>query len=153
MKISKKTDYALRALVFLAIEPGKLFSIRHIAEENDIPKRFLEHIMLDLKDAGWVKGVPGRDGGYHLLVDPAKLTIGKVVRFYDSMLAPIACVSSCEYEKCSQEQSCHFRRFFLDIRNHIAHMLDRVTIKDLAGFDPVNEEELKEPDCPDDNRV
>ncbi len=151
MKISKKTDYALRALVYLAIDTDKLHSIRHIAKENDIPKRFLEHIMLDLKDAGWVKGVPGRDGGYRILVDPAKLTIGRVVRYYDSMLAPIACVSSCEYEECSQESACRFRRLFLNIRNHIAHMLDNVTIKDLANFDPVLQEELKESITVDDN--
>ncbi len=112
MKVSKKSDYALRALVTLAEENCSLLSIRHIAGANDIPKRFLEHIMLDLKNAGFVTGVPGRDGGYSLAVSPKEIKIGRVIRHFDGMLAPIECVSMNSYQFCSQEASVVFVEFF-----------------------------------------
>ncbi len=143
MKLSKKSDYALRAMMTLASEPGRLFSIRTIAEINDIPRRFLEHIMLDLKNQGWVKGIPGRDGGYILAIEPSELTVGSIVRYFDEMLAPIECVSVKAYCKCSQEQSCKFRRLFLNLRNQAASVLDSTTVADLQSFEPVTTQELE----------
>jgi len=137
MRISKKSDYALRALVTLATqEPGDLLSIRRLAEGNDIPRRFLEQIMMDLREQGWVFGVTGRDGGYRLAVAPAALTMGEVVRHFDRVLAPIGCVSVKQYEPCSQEPTCRFRRVFLEARNHAARMLDGLTIADLLEDPP-----------------
>ncbi len=144
MKISKKTDYALRALVSLAsAEPDALISIRRLAQENDVPKRFLEQIMLDLREAGWLRAVPGRDGGYALAVKPADLTLGKIVRHFDGVLAPIGCVSVTRYEACSQEASCRFRRVFLNVRDHTARLLDRLTLADLAASAPVSTVEVQ----------
>lgn len=137
MRISKKSDYALRALVTLAgQEPGDLLSIRRLAEGNDIPRRFLEQIMMDLREQGWVFGVTGRDGGYRLAVPATALTMGEVVRHFDGVLAPIGCVSVKHYEPCSQEPTCRFRRVFLEARNHAARMLDGLTIADLLADPP-----------------
>lgn len=144
MKISKKCDYALRSLLALASEPDTLFTIKVLAVNGDMPRRFLEQIMLEMKNAGWVVGIPGRDGGYRLAVDPEKLTVGAVVRHFDQMLAPIECVSVRAYEKCSQEKCCRFRRLFLNLRNQAAMMLDNTTLADLCGFEPVTAQELRE---------
>jgi Rrf2 family protein len=143
MKISKKSDYALRALMLLAdLEPGDLISIRRLAERADIPKRFLEQIMIDLRERGWVKAVTGRDGGFQLAVPAEELTMGQVVRHFDGVLAPVGCVSVTHYEPCSQEKVCRFRRVFLDARNHAARMLDSLTLADLRHIPPVENSDL-----------
>jgi Rrf2 family protein len=139
MKVSRKTDYALRALVSLALRPeGTRQSIRQLAEENDIPRRFLEQIMIDLRQRGWVKAVPGRDGGYALALPAETLSLGQIVRHFDGVLAPVGCVSVTQYEPCSQERTCRFRRVFLDVRNHAARMLDRLSLADLCRSQPVD---------------
>ena len=84
-------------------------SIRELAEQNQAPKRFLEHIMLDLKSQGWVASVPGKNGGYRLAQAPEQIRMGQVVRYFDGLLAPINCVSVSQYEPCSQEPVCRFR--------------------------------------------
>ncbi len=106
----KKSDYALRVLFALVdhYQKGPV-SIRELAQSNDIPKRFLEHILLDLKEHDWVDSVAGKHGGYVLVADPSHISMGAVVRVFDHILAPINCVSIREYEKCSQEAVCRFR--------------------------------------------
>jgi Rrf2 family protein len=129
MKLSRKSDYALRALVTLAQRYGEgPLPIRELARRNDVPKRFLEHIMLDLKENGWVRSVQGRDGGYVLAVTPESITIGQVVRHFDGVLAPVGCVSVTQHHGCSQEAACKFRRVLLDIRNFTAAFMDRTSL-------------------------
>src|SRR5512137_2253331 len=99
MKVSKKTDYAMRALFTLVEHYGRgPIPIRELARRNDVPRGFLEHIMLELKARGWVKSVAGRDGGYVLALSPDQLTMGQIVRHFDGVLAPIGCVSVCDYQ-------------------------------------------------------
>ncbi|OGH00502.1 MAG: Rrf2 family transcriptional regulator [Candidatus Lambdaproteobacteria bacterium RIFOXYD1_FULL_56_27] len=142
MKLSKKTDYALRALLTLAERWGNgVISIRELAQKNDVPKRFLEQIMLAIKEQGWVKGTPGREGGYQLAVNPKELTLGQVVRFFDGVVAPVSCVSVTQYEPCSQEALCRFRRVLLDVRNYTAQRLDYISLFELLGTAPVSEQE------------
>ncbi|NLF16278.1 MAG: Rrf2 family transcriptional regulator [Lentisphaerae bacterium] len=145
MRVSRKTDYALRALVALAEqrERGGLLSIRSLAAGHGIPRRFLEQIMIDLRERGWVRAVAGRDGGYQLAVPPEAVTMGQVVRFFDGVLAPIGCVSVTHYEPCSQEPSCRFRRVFLEARNHAAQRLDAMTLADLTRCTPVAPDEFQ----------
>ncbi|MBM7865582.1 RrF2 family transcriptional regulator [Heliomicrobium gestii] len=136
MRISKKTDYALRTLFTLLEnrEAGPV-SIRELAKRNNIPKRFLEHIMLELKANGWVDSVPGKNGGYCLAVQPEELTIGQVVRYFDGVLAPVGCVSVAEYKKCSQEDICYFRPLMGNIRDCMADLLHRATLQKVyQGF-------------------
>ena len=147
MKISKKTDYALRAL-FTLVEHYKSapIPIRELARRNDAPKRFLEHIMLDLKSQGWVKSVAGIRGGYILAKDPSKITMGEVVRHFDGILAPIECVSVAGYKRCSQESTCRFRRVFLDARNYVAGLMDRTTLGEVYTREPVRNLEVFTPE-------
>jgi Rrf2 family protein len=143
VRISKKTDYALRALFTLVDHYGNgPIPIRELARRNDVPKRFLEQIMLDLKAQGWVKSLAGIRGGYVLAKKPEKITMGEVVRHFDGILAPIGCVSVTGYERCSQEPVCKFRRIFLDARNYVAGAMDRATLAEVARGLPVTRREV-----------
>ena len=133
MNVSRKTDYALRALTSLAANPQEPQSIRRLAQANQIPKRFLEQIMLQLKDQGWVEGTQGRLGGYHLTVSPHELTVGMVGRFFDGMLAPISCVSVYQPTHCPLQETCTFRDLFLQIRNNAADLLDKTPLSALTS--------------------
>lgn len=143
MWVSKKTDYALRALFTLVDNFGGMpIPIRELARRNDVPKRFLEQIMLDCKTQGWVSSTAGLRGGYLLAKNPAKITMGEVVRHFDGILAPIECVSVAGYKRCSQEPVCRFRRVFLDVRNYVAGVMDRSTLADVAKISPVSRQEV-----------
>lgn len=143
MRISKKTDYALRALFTLVDHYGGApIPIRELARRNDAPKRFLEQIMLALKSKGWVDSVAGIRGGYRLAKSPAKITMGEVVRHFDGILAPIDCVSVTGYQRCSQESVCRFRRVFYDARNYVADLMDKTTLSEVAKRLPVTRQEI-----------
>jgi Rrf2 family protein len=143
MKISKKTDYALRVLFTLVEHYGRgPIPIRELARRNEVPKSFLEHILLELKSQNWVDSVPGRKGGYVLAQNPEKITMGQVVRYFDGVLAPIRCVSVTDYERCGQEPVCRFRRVFLQIRNKTAEIMDGVTLASVYAGKPVSIEEV-----------
>lgn len=143
MKISKKTDYALRAMFTLVEHYGRgPIPIRELARRNEVPKRFLEQILLELKRLRLVDSTPGRNGGYILTKNPSKITMGQIVRHFDGILAPIRCVSVNDYMKCSQEPICRFRRVFLDIRNQTAQIMDNITLADLYRTEPVTEHEV-----------
>lgn len=146
MKLSRKSDYALRAFMTLVGRKGDgPISIREIAEENDIPRRFLEQIMLELRAQGWVKSIAGRDGGFVLAKAPHEITMGEVVRHFDGILAPIACVSTTHYEMCSQEAKCRFRRVMLDIRNFVVRLMDGTTLASAFSGMPVAHSEVFSP--------
>jgi Rrf2 family protein len=143
VRVSKKTDYALRALFTLVDHfGGAPIPIRELARRNDVPKRFLEQIMLQLKAQGWVSSEAGIRGGYVLAKSPAKITMGEVVRHFDGILAPIDCVSVTGYERCSQEPVCKFRRVFLDARNYVAGVMDKATLAEVAKHSPVTKREV-----------
>ena len=142
MRVSRKTDYALRALFTLVDNfGGAPIPIRELARRNDVPKRFLEQIMLALKSQGWVDSVAGIRGGYVLAKNPSKITMGEVVRHFDGILAPIDCVSVTGYNRCSQEPVCRFRRVFFDARNFVAGLMDRSTLADIAKGSPLSHQE------------
>ena len=142
MKISKKTDYALRALFAIAATKESSISIRELSESVDVPRRFLENIMLEMNKAGWVRSIPGRYGGYTLAKDANEITLGEVIRHFEGMIAMISCVSVSNYEPCSQESKCYFRRVFLNIRNLTAQILDKMTIASCLGQKPIQKEDI-----------
>lgn len=143
MRLSKKTDYALRAL-FTLVEHfgGTPIPIRELARRNDVPKKFLEQIMLDLKSRNWVNSTAGARGGYSLAKKPSEITMGEVVRHFDGILAPIECVSVTGYKRCSQESVCRFRRVFFDARNYVAGIMDRATLGEVAKGAPLSKREV-----------
>ena len=143
MRVSKKTDYALRALFTLVDHfGGAPIPIRELARRNDVPKRFLEQIMLKLKAQGWVDSVAGVRGGYVLARNPGKITMGEVVRHFDGILAPIDCVSVSGYKRCSQESVCRFRRVFYDARNYVNDLMERATLAEVARSAPLSKQEI-----------
>jgi Rrf2 family protein len=143
MRVSKETDYALRALFTLVDHfGGAPIPIRELARRNDVPKRFLEQIMLKLKAQGWVDSMAGVRGGYVLAKTPGKITMGEVVRLFDGITAPIDCVSVAGYKRCSQEPVCRFRRVFLDARNYVAGLMEYATLAEVAKGSPVSKQEI-----------
>jgi Rrf2 family protein len=141
-----KTDYALRALFTLVEHYGRgPIPIRELARRNDVPKRFLEQIMLELKSRGWVDSMPGKLGGYVLAKDPEQITLGQVVRHFDGVLAPMSCVSVSHYERCSQEPVCRFRRVLLEVRNVTHRLMDQATLARVFAGEPVRAEEVFDP--------
>jgi len=137
MKLSRKGEYALRSLISLGIaaEVGKnLVQVSELAENEQLPIKFLEQIMQSLKEGGLVASVRGKFGGYRLGKPARSITVGSVVRLIDGPLAPIGCVSQTAYEKCTcpDEVHCGLRMLMLDVRNAIAGILDRYTLADVV---------------------
>ncbi len=137
MKLSKKGEYALRALIDLGIaaDVGRgLVQVSELSENEKIPMKFLEQIMQQLKEARLVESQRGKYGGYRLAQPAKEIRIGQVVRLIDGPLAPIGCVSHTAYERCScpDEDHCGLRMLMLDVRNAIAGILDRYTLADVV---------------------
>jgi Rrf2 family protein len=140
MNFSKKSQYALRALIELTGRYGQSLLQRHeIAARQRIPIEFLEQILLSLKNAGMLASRRGVTGGYSLIKSPHDITLGQVIRVLDGPLAPIACVSKTAYQKCSdcpyadeEAQRCPVQRVMLDVRNAIANILDNYKLSDFV---------------------
>ena len=137
MKLSKRGEYALRSLINLGIaaKVGRsLVRVTELAQAEDMPVKFLEQVIQQLREAGYVESERGKHGGYRLAKPAAQITIGHVVRLIDGPLAPIGCVSLTAYEKCScpDEAHCGLRMLMLDVRNAIAAILDRYTLADVV---------------------
>ena len=133
MRLTKRGEYALRALIHLGIaqELGRpIVQISEIAEKENIPIKFLESILVLLKEAGYLDSKRGKVGGYFLAMPQHLIRIGDVVRHLDGPLAPIPCVSQNFYERCNcpDEAHCGLRMLMMDVRNAIASILDRYTL-------------------------
>jgi Rrf2 family protein len=132
--ISLKAQYALRALIALAkADPDSLFLIADIAEQQRIPKKFLEQILLDLKHHGLVASRRGKMGGYLLLRPADQITFGEVLRIIDGPLAPLPCLSRMAYRRCEgcvDERTCEIRRVFARVADATRAVLDTVTVAD-----------------------
>ena len=137
MKLSKRGEYALRALIDLGIasELGwPMLQISELASKEKLPIKFLEQIFTQLKAAGYVKSRRGKFGGYSLARPVSRIKFGAVIRLIDGPLAPIRCVSATSYERCScpDEVHCGLRMLMVDVRNAITAVLDRFTLADIV---------------------
>ncbi len=130
--LSQKCKYALRALIVLAHAPADaLMLVSDIAEQENLPKKFLEAILLELNRNGLVRSRRGRGGGYALAKPADLITFGQVVRIMDGPLAPTSCVSVNYYRRCDDcksEQDCEIRRVMRRVRDAIAEELDGTTL-------------------------
>jgi len=140
MRLSKRGEYGLRAMMRLAEfyqsdEPQVLTKIREISEVENIPIKYLEQILLTLKNAGLLNSKKGIRGGYYLAKLPSKIALGQIVRILDGPLAPIRCVSQMAYEpcECRDEKTCGLRLVMLDVRNAIANILDNTSLEDIRN--------------------
>ncbi|HEY4270748.1 MAG TPA: Rrf2 family transcriptional regulator [Candidatus Udaeobacter sp.] len=139
MKLSKRGEYALRALIDLGIasELGwPMLQVTELATKEKLPIKFLEQIFTQLKAAGYVKSRRGKFGGYSLARPMNRIKFGAVIRLIDGPLAPIGCVSATSYARCScpDEVHCGLRMLMLDVRNAIAKLLDRFTLADIVDI-------------------
>lgn len=138
MRLSKKSEYALRALLPLTEAYG-LHPVRRsdIAEQQHIPLGFLETILLHLKHAGVLASRPGVDGGFRLIKQPEHISLGSIIRALDGPLAPIPCVSQTAYQTCedcpyANAPQCPIKIPMLEVRNAIAGVLDHYSLRDFA---------------------
>lgn len=147
MRLSTKGEYASRAMLELSrYYEKKPLHIRDIARAQDIPQRFLEHILLQLKRAGYLRSRKGPDGGYSLSRPPSAITVAEVIRVMDGPLAPIDCVSVTAHEVCPHERSCGLMWLWKEVRDVVAEILERTTFADvLARSKEISRREKKGP--------
>ncbi|EKD38453.1 MAG: BadM/Rrf2 family transcriptional regulator [uncultured bacterium] len=132
MQISYKTDYSLKIILYLSgCYPDGTAHIKQIADAQDIPKKFLEQILLLLKKGGFVASKQGPRGGYFLTKDPAEIAVGDVIRFVEGPIHPISCIAPGAEESCSFASTCVFRDIWLDVETAIANVIDTISFSDL----------------------
>lgn len=149
--LSKKTKYALKAAIALARQYGQgPVLISEIARTERIPKKFLELILLELKNGRILDSKKGKGGGYFLSRPPEQITFGQIVRIVEGPIAPLPCVSQTAYRRCDEcvdEQFCELRIVMKEVRDSTAKVLDHTHLKDaleradhakLKGLDILN---------------
>jgi len=132
--LSKKAKYGLKAAFYLTRHYGKgPVLISDLARKENIPKKFLELILLELKKHGLLTSKMGKGGGYYLSKPPDKIYVGQIVRILDGPLAPVSCVSKTAYARCIEcenEKTCEIRKIMLQVRDSTAAILDHTTLVD-----------------------
>jgi Rrf2 family protein len=133
MWISRRTDYATRALLTLSLAEGRgPLKTHEIAARTAVPASTLEQVMLHLRGAGMVRSERGPAGGYRLNRDPAEITLEEVVRLFQGPLAPIACATRRHPEPCAMEAGCSLRDVWSEVRDATIAILHRTTFDELA---------------------
>lgn len=134
--LSSKAKYGLKAMVHLARHGGEgAVLIADIAEAENIPKKFLDAILLELKNRGLLASKKGKGGGYTLARPADRIMVGDVVRILDGPLAPVPCVSRTAYRRCGDcedENACAIRAVMGEVRDAIASILDNTTLAAMA---------------------
>lgn len=136
--ITQKMKYALKALMVMADErsgTGQAMRIEEIARRSGAPKRFLEHILLEIRNAGVIASIRGRNGGYILIKDPAQVSLSELLRLIDGPIAPLACLSRRAYQRCedcSDEDSCRIRKVFAEVFWSYLVIIESLTLADIA---------------------
>ncbi len=138
MRLSKRGEYGLRAMIILATpkDDGRppIVQIKEISQREQIPAKFLEQILLALKNAGLLHSKMGVGGGYYLARPAKDISLGQIVRVLDGPLAPVKCVSQMAYEPCGcpDEETCGLRLVMGDVRNAISKLLDGTSLEDVT---------------------
>lgn len=137
--ITQKMKYALKALITLADEAAKsepqALTIEEIAKRSDTPKRFLEHILLEIRNTGVISSTRGRSGGYKLAKLPKDVSISELLRLIDGPIAPLACLSRTAYQRCedcTDEATCRIRKTFSEIFWSYLLIIDSLTLDDMT---------------------
>ena len=149
--ITQKMKYALKALMVLGDEKaaeGKALRIEEIATRSGAPKRFLEHILLELRNAGYIASTRGRSGGYALIKEPAQVPISDLLRMIDGPIAPLPCLSRKAYQRCddcSDEDSYRIRRVFAELYWSYLVLIESLTLEDMLHATPMAQKILAQP--------
>jgi Rrf2 family protein len=135
MKLSLRGAYALRALLVLGVNYGEgVVRIQTISEQQNIPKKFLDQILNDLKSIGVVSSRRGAAGGYRLARAPKDICLATVVRHIEGALAPVSCASERFYERCTcpDEARCPIREVMREVRSAVVEIMEQTTVADLC---------------------
>jgi Rrf2 family protein len=138
MRLSKRGEYGLRAMILLATPSldghTPVVQIREISEREKIPAKFLEQILLALKNSGLLHSKMGVGGGYYLAKPASEITLGHIIRVLDGPIAPIRCVSQIAYESCGcpDEENCGLRMVMFDVRAAMSAILDQTSLEDVT---------------------
>ena len=153
--ITQKMKYALKALLALADEAAKpvpeALTIEVIAKRSGAPKRFLEHILLEVRNAGIIASTRGRSGGYQLIKPPTEVSISELLRLIDGPIAPLPCLSRRAYQRCedcADEETCRIRKVFADIFWSYLVIIDSLTLADMLRSTAVADQVLSAPSAP-----
>lgn len=134
--LSMKAKYALKALIHMAQMDKPMLPSKQIAEAADIPQKFLDNILQELRQNGIVDSKRGIFGGYFLARSASDIFLGDIIRIIDGPLAPIRCASLTAYQKCEDcrdEATCQLRHLMLDVRNAMSGVLDKRCLQDLVS--------------------
>lgn len=135
--LSKKTKYGLKALTYMARKESKNpVLISEIAEEENISKKFLEIILLQLKNSGFLGSKKGKGGGYYLIRDPKDISVASLIRILEGPIAMLPCVSLNFYEKCedcNDEETCSISILMMEVRDSTLKILENKTLQDLTN--------------------
>jgi Rrf2 family protein len=134
--LSQRGRYALKSLINLARQPDRVNHVRSLAEEEHVPRRFLEVIMVDLRKAGLVESIRGKQGGYRLSRPANLISFADIIRVTDGPLALIPCVSRNFYERCvdcDDEHTCELRQVMSLVRSQVSTVLDQTTLADAVA--------------------
>jgi Rrf2 family protein len=134
--LSMKAKYALRALIVMARSEKKMLASKAIAQVADVPQKFLENILQDLRNEGFVDSRRGIFGGFFLAKPSSEIMMGDLIRRIDGPLAPIRCASLTAYQKCddcADENACEIRKTMIEVRKAISGVLDSKSLRELAG--------------------
>ena len=136
--ITQKMKYALKALLVLGDEAAKEapepLTIETIARRSDTPKRFLEQILLEIRNAGVVGSIRGRSGGYMLIKRPSDISISEMLRLIDGPIAPLPCLSRRAYQRCedcTDEETCRIRKIFAEVFWSYLILIESLTLEDM----------------------
>jgi len=135
MKITSKGEYALKALIELTIdhERGNTVTlISDVARRKKIPQKYLEQILLSLRNAGILVSKRGVGGGYSLSRSPENICLGEIIRAVEGSLSPVHCVSNGSHVDCPDESSCGLYSVMLEVRNAVSSILDNTSLRDVA---------------------
>lgn len=135
--ITQKMKYALKSMMVLADEragAGTALRIEEIARRAETPKRFLEHILLEIRNAGYIASIRGRNGGYLLIKEPAAIPLSELLRMIDGPIAPLMCLSRRAYQRCddcADETTCRIRKVFAEVFWSYLVLIESLTLADL----------------------
>lgn len=145
--ITQKMKYALKALLVLADEAAadrpEALTIEQIARRAGTPKRFLEHILLEVRNAGVIASTRGRSGGYTLVQKPSEVSISELLRTIDGPIAPLPCLSRRAYQRCedcTDEATCRIRKVFAELFWSYLILIDSLTLEDMMRSGAVAEQ-------------
>jgi len=147
MRLSKRSEYGLRALFDLADRTGQSpVSLKELADRNNLPFKFMEHIFLPLRNAGIVLSQSGAGGGYSLGRNPEDIFLGEIIRTLDGTIAPVSCVSQIAYEPCTcpDEETCPLRLVMNRVRNAIVDIVDHTSLADAVAESKTNPNDHQE---------